>query len=74
MNGLCHLSEPTMRSPQMITMNGLGREEICGACWEAFHLAHSPPWRTSKKGSRRHFPAFRAALPVAETGLCFGVS
>lgn len=49
MNGLCHCSEPTLRSPQLIMMDDLSREETCGACWEAFHLAHSPLWRPSKK-------------------------
>jgi len=49
MNGLCHCSEPALRSLLLITMDGLGKEETCGACCEAFHLAHSPLWRTSKK-------------------------
>lgn len=35
---------------------------------------HAALWRTSKQGSRRHFLAFRAATPGAETGLCFGVN
>lgn len=61
MNGLCHLSEPTMRSPQMITMDGLGREEICGACWEAFHLAHSPPWTTSRKREQKALPGIQGS-------------
>lgn len=74
MDGFCHCSEPTLRSSQLIEMDSLGREEICVAWLEGFHLAHSPLWRASKKRSRRHFLAFRVAKPGAETGLCFGVS
>lgn len=44
MSGLCHCSELTLRSPQLITMDGLDTEETSGACWAGrffiWHTAH----------------------------------
>lgn len=61
MNGLCHCSEPALRSPQLITMDDLSREETCSACREAFHLAHSPLWRPSKKREQKALPGIQGS-------------
>lgn len=43
-SGLCHSSELTLRSPQLIPLDSLDREGVSGACWAGsffiWHMAH----------------------------------
>lgn len=53
MSGLCHSSELTLRSPQLIPLDSLDREGISGACWAGsfliWHMAHCG--EPAKKGA-----------------------
>lgn len=75
MSGLCHSSELTLRSPQLITVDGLDTEGISGACWAgSFFIWHTVHCGEPAKKEQKALLAFRAAMPGAEAGLCFGVS
>lgn len=56
MRGLCHSSELTLRSPQLITVDGLDTEGISGAAGlGVFSSGTKPTVQNQQKLSRRHF-------------------